>query len=73
MIIKSGDMYRYGDNPIQERHEEDPLKNMSNDPIFGLELGQFSTSTNITYWIGAFDTANNTVFSSKKSFMIEGI
>jgi hypothetical protein len=73
MIIKSGDMYRYGDNPIQGRHEEDPLKNMSNDPIFGLELGQFSTSTNITYWIGAFDTANNTVFSSKKSFRIEGI
>ncbi|MCK4902033.1 MAG: hypothetical protein KAS76_01650, partial [Thermoplasmatales archaeon] len=73
MATKTGEMYRYGDNPVQERHEEDPLKNESNDPIFGLELGQFSIGTNITYWIGAFDTANNTVISSEKSFMMEDI
>jgi hypothetical protein len=64
--IKTREMFRYADNPVQERHDEDPLKNMSNDPIFGLELGQFSTGTNITYWIGAFDTANNAVISNEK-------
>ena len=67
------DMYRYGDNPVQERHEEDPLKNMSNDPIYGLELGQFLNGSNITYWIEAFDTANNSGISSKNSFTIEKI
>jgi hypothetical protein len=65
-VKNSGDMFRYGDNPVQERHEEDPLKNMSNEPIFGRELGQFSTHNEITYWIEAFDTANNKVTSSKK-------
>jgi hypothetical protein len=63
---KRREMFMYADNPVQDRHDEDPLKNMSNDPIFGLELGQFSTGTNISYWIGVFDTANNSVFSSKK-------
>jgi hypothetical protein len=67
------EMFIYGDNPVQGRHEEDPLKNMSNDPIFGKELGQFSTGTNIEYWIEAIDTANNVVVSSTKSFLIESI
>lgn len=70
VITKTEEMYRYGDNPVQERHEEDPLKNESNDPIFGFELGQFSTDENITYWIKACDTANNTKLSGKKSFVI---
>ncbi len=69
-ITYSKNMFRYADNPIQNRHEEDPLKNQSNDPIFGLELGQFSTGTEVTYWIEAFDYANNIVISENNSFII---
>ena len=72
-LTNSGEMFRYGDNPVQERHEEDPLKNMSNEPIFGRELGQFSTDTEIIYWIEAIDTSNNKVISSKKFIEIEKI
>ena len=68
---ESIEMFRYADNPIQGRHEEDPLKNQSNEPIYGFELGQFSTSKNITYWIKAFDTANNSVITESKYFKIE--
>ncbi|HEC95241.1 MAG TPA: hypothetical protein ENI45_04675 [Thermoplasmatales archaeon] len=64
-------MYRYGDYPVQDRHEEDPLKNESNDPVFGLELGQFPTDTNVTYWIVAYDTAHNIKQSGKKSFIVD--
>jgi hypothetical protein len=63
-------MYRYGDFPIQGRHEEDPLINQSNDPIFGIELGQFSTDQTITYWIVAVDTAQNKKQSDIASFTI---
>jgi len=63
-------MFRYGDFPIQERHPEDLLKNDSNEPIYGLELGEFSNGTNITYWIKAFDTGNNTKVSNKKTLMV---
>jgi hypothetical protein len=68
--IDSFEMYRYGDNPVQERHEEDPLFNESNEPIFGFELGQFSTGEKITYWIVSYDTANNFEMSEKKSFIV---
>jgi len=67
---ESMQMFRYGDNPIQDRHEEDPLKNESNDPIYGYELGQFLTGKNISYCIEAFDTANNSVITDTKSFII---
>jgi hypothetical protein len=63
-------LYRYGDFPIQSRHEEDPLKNQSNDPIFGIELGQFSTGQVISYWIVAMDTAQNKKQSDVASFTI---
>jgi hypothetical protein len=63
-------MYRYGDFPIQSRHEEDPLINQSNDPIYGIELGQFSTGQTITYWIVASDTAQNKKQSDVASFTI---
>ena len=63
-------MFRYADNPVQNRHDEDPLKNQSNDPIFGLELGQFPTNTTIKYFIKAFDNANNTIATIEKSFTI---
>jgi hypothetical protein len=68
--VTSSTMYRYGDFPIQSRHEEDPLINQSNDPIFGVELGQFSTGQTITYWIVAIDTAQNKKQSDVASFTI---
>jgi len=52
-------LYRYGDYPVQGRHEEDPLRNQSNAPLFGRGLGQFSTGQTVTYWIVATDTAQN--------------
>ena len=70
-VIRSKEMYRYGDHPVQDRHEEDPLKNESNDPIFGLELGQFPADTNVTYWIVAYDTAHNIKQSDKNFFTVE--
>jgi len=66
----SYEMYRYGDYPVQSRHEEDPLKNQSNNPIFGIELGQFHTDQTITYWIVASDTAQNKKQSDVASFTI---
>jgi len=69
-IITEYVMYRYADNPVQGRHEEDPLKNESNEPIFGVELGQFSTGEIITYWIIAYDTANNSRISDIQSFNV---
>ena len=68
--INSYEMYRYGDNPVQGRHEEDPLFNESNEPIFGFELGQFSTGEIITYWIVSYDAADNSKQSEEKSFMV---
>ncbi|KYK23590.1 hypothetical protein AYK21_02335 [Thermoplasmatales archaeon SG8-52-2] len=70
-IKKSLSMFRYADFPMQERHEEDPLKNQSNEPIFGYELGQFPNGTIINYQIKAVDTANNIVLSDLKSFEIQ--
>jgi hypothetical protein len=66
----SSEMYRYGDYPVQSRHAEDPLQNQSNDPIFGIELGQFSTGQTISYWIVAIDTAQNKIQSEGDSFTI---
>ena len=73
IITECAQMFRYGDNPIQNRHEEDPLKNESNEPLFGFELGQFLTGKNISYWIEAFDSANNSIKTDLKSFVIEGV
>jgi hypothetical protein len=63
-------MYRYALYPVQSRHEEDPLRNQSNDPIFGIELGQFPTDQTITYWIVASDTAQNKKQSDVANFTI---
>jgi len=68
---KSENMFRYADYPIQKRHEEDPLKNNSNYPIYGIELGQFPNGTNISYKIKAIDTANNTITSNVKSIIVQ--
>ncbi len=62
------EMYRYGDYPVQERHEEDPLKNMSNAPLYGLELGQINGR--ITYWVVVYDSAHNVKISSEREIVI---
>jgi len=64
------EMFKYGDFPPQERHIEDDIQNIPNDPIYGIELGNFQTGEIITYWIEVFDTANNTKKSSIFSFDI---
>ncbi len=63
-------MYRYGDFPVQPRHEEDPLRNESNLPVYGCELGQFPTGTVVSYWVVARDTAGNAAVSAVGSFTI---
>jgi hypothetical protein len=68
--VKSSEMWEYGNHPIQERHEEDPLKHLPNKPIYGLELGQFSSDTKLNYWIEAYDTANNNIISEKNKINI---
>jgi hypothetical protein len=67
----SYEMYRYGDYPVQSRHEEDPLLNQSNNPLFGVELGQFPTGQSIGFWIVAVDTAHNRIQSEGDSFTIQ--
>jgi len=68
--IYTNEMYQYGDNPIQERHIEDPLQNISNGPIYGYELGEFESGEKLTYWIEAYDIANNSNKSYEKTFSI---
>jgi hypothetical protein len=67
----SKNMFRYADNPVQDRHEEDILKDQPNDPIFGLELGQFYSGSIIFYHIEAVDYANNVAISDENSFIID--
>jgi|GEM_PF-684912 len=69
-ITHNIEMYRYGDTPMQSRHEEDPLKNLSNAPVYGKEIGQFPSGTTVDYWIIAVDTANNTRQSETFSFTV---
>ena len=69
--INAHEIYRYGDNPVQKRHEEDPLQNTSNGPIYGYELGHFDSGETLTYWIIAYDVANNSIESYEKSFTVE--
>ena len=69
--INAYGMYRYGDKPVQKRHEEDPLQNTSNGPIYGYELGHFDSSETLTYRIIAHDVANNSIESYEKFFTIK--
>jgi hypothetical protein len=62
-------MYRYGDYPVQERHEEDPLRNESNAPIYGFDLGQVKGK--IRYWIVVYDSANNMERSEEKEIVVK--
>jgi hypothetical protein len=70
MNIKKHNMFIYGINPIQDRHLEDPLSNLSNQPIYGIELGQFDKGENITYSIEVIDMAENSILSNEKYFVI---
>jgi hypothetical protein len=65
------DMFRYADNPSQNRSSEDPLANNNNEPIFGIELGQFPTAKKISYWVTIIDTANNSITSNIRYFQIK--
>ena len=58
-------MYNHGEKPIQNRHDEDPLINIANKPIFGYELGHFNSGETIIYQIIAYDYANNNIKSNE--------
>jgi hypothetical protein len=57
------EMFRYGDFPPQERHIEDDIQNIPNDPIYGFELGKFQTGEIISCWIEAFDTKTSSMIT----------
>ena len=63
--------FHYATNPIQDRHEEDPLQNQTNQPIYGLELGQLPANQTIIYQIKAIDLANNAILSDEKQITIQ--
>jgi len=65
------EMERYADNPPQSRHQEDPLRNQSNKPIYGYELGVFKTGETIEYWIEAWDYAMNKIASDKQIITVQ--
>jgi hypothetical protein len=67
---QSATMYRYADFPVQSRHAEDPLRNLSNLPVYGCELGQFPSGTTVSYWVVACDTAGNQRQSEAGSFAV---
>lgn len=59
------DMYLYASDPAQPRHEEDPLKNESNSPAYGVEAGQFPSGSTVKFRVKAYDSANNVVLSDE--------
>jgi hypothetical protein len=63
-------MFRYGDFPPQDRHKEDNIQDIPNNPIYGFELGKFQTGTIMSCWIETYDTANNKKISSTITFEI---
>jgi len=65
------EMFRYGISPVQERHSEDPLANISNAPIYGAELGEFPANTTLTYWIEVFNSANFSSVSGKRTILVD--
>jgi hypothetical protein len=52
-------LYEYAQNPVQTRHAEDPKKNLSNNPILGLEMGKFEPNDTIMFRVIAVDVAEN--------------
>ena len=66
---KERKMYRYADYPFQERHEEDALKNESNNPIYGIEIGQMKKGIH-KFRIKAVDTIGNEEISQEYEIII---
>ncbi|HEC76383.1 MAG TPA: hypothetical protein ENI33_03875 [Thermoplasmatales archaeon] len=64
------EMYRYADFPPQPRHEEDELRNVSNEPVYGIEIGQLSAGV-YRYSIKAVDTAGNEAVSNEYEIYVE--
>ena len=69
--IQTHNMFLYAANPIQDRNDEDPLKDRINAPIYGIELGQFPKKTVIDYWIDVYDTAKNKQVSPTSTITVE--
>ena len=63
-------MFQYASFPVQSRHSEDPLKDMSNQPLFGIELGQFPKDTVISYHVVATDLALHSVVSDEYEIIV---
>ncbi len=63
-------MFRYASFPVQERHEEDPLADLPNNPLFGAELGEFPSNSSITYWIEVTNSADLSTSSDKVTIRI---
>ena len=71
-VILSGEemkMYRYADSPPQSRHEEDALRNESNEPRYGIELGQLDNGV-YKFRIKAIDTAGNEAISEEYEIVV---
>ncbi|MFO8078656.1 MAG: Ig-like domain-containing protein [Thermoplasmatota archaeon] len=64
-------MFQYASFPVQGRHSEDPLRNQSNQPVFGIELGQFPKDTVISYYIVATDIALHAAVSEEYEIIIQ--
>ena len=62
-------MYRYADNPPQPRHEEDALRNKSNEPRYGIEIGQLDKGT-YKFRVKAIDTAGNEAISDEYEIVV---
>ncbi len=66
---KKYELYRYGDYPQQDRHWEDPLINVSNKPLYGVEFAQLPSNT-YHFNITCYDTANNKIISDDIHFIV---
>ncbi len=63
-------LYEYAQNPIQERHSEDLKQNLSNHPCYGIELGTFSSGSQIHFRITAIDVTGGKEISSWQTLLI---
>ncbi len=64
-------MFPYGHTPILSRHPEDPLYLENNSPVYGCELGIFSSGETVRYRIGVIDMAGHSVHSEIFTFSVE--
>lgn len=68
--LQSLQLYEYANNPIQTRHSEDPKINITNQPVYGRDLGKFQTNTTLSFRIITVDIANNKEISEWKTIQI---